>query len=120
MNDLQEQKRLAKYQANLKAFKDETYQAHIDRVNHLRQLSHERLKTIRMHRLIVMDEAGQPIADIHPEEEKKIQEIDSLVKRKEILDQTGVMRYLQPFYENTWNHKITMSAKRVKDYVGVR
>lgn len=64
-----------------------------------------------------MDEAKQPIPDIRPDEEKALNEIEGLEKRKAVLLNSGVLKYLDPFYENSWNHKIKMSAKRVRHYV---
>lgn len=109
--------KLAAYEANVKAYKEESMRAHIEKVNNLRDHQKDTIGKFRLHRFIVMDEAGQPKFDITPEEERAVKDTSSVQKRKAILGQSGVLKYLQPFYENSWNHKVSMSAKRVKHYV---
>lgn len=116
-NDHEGQEKLEEYLANVQAYKEEMVKAHIEKVNSTRDSNKNRLQRIRMHRFLVMEEAGQPMIDIKPEEENEIHHKSALQRKKAILAQSGVLKYLQPFYENSWNHKINMSSKRVKHYV---
>ena len=118
--DSKDDVKLAKYQANVESYKAEVARAQIEKINTMREKNKDVLNNIRMHRFILMDEAGQPKVDLRPEEALHLREISSVQKRKAILGQSGVLKYLQPFYENSWNHKISMSSKRVRHYVGRR
>lgn len=89
----------------------------IAKVNYHREGSLKSIKNLRMQRFYVMDEAGQPMVDIQNNEKKELDKLPGLQKRKAVLGQSGVLKYLQPFYENTWNHKLNMSTKQVKQYV---
>lgn len=92
----------------------------IDFVMQSREIARQELENQRMQRLVLMDESGQPKVDIRPDEERIIDNLSDFEKRKIVISNCGVLKYLQPFYENKWNHRTDMSMKNLKNiYTGL-
>ena len=66
---------------------------------------------------MIMETAGQPRPDIKPEEQKMLDTCTDFQKKKLIVENSRALQYLDPFYENTWNHKTQMSNRSLKSYV---
>lgn len=112
-------KSLQKYEAVLKQHEEQVKQEQIQRVNRSKEEDHRSLEKLRLKRLILMDESGQPPLDIQPTEQSYLNQLSEVDRKKEVLSKGDTLKYLRPFYENKWNHAIDLSNKSVRSYVSL-
>lgn len=79
-----------------------------------RDRTRQEVENCRLNRFVLMEESGQPKIDIQPEEAKIIGDLSDDDRRRIIVNRSGVFKYLQPFYENKWNHKMDISDKNLR------
>ena len=104
---------LQKYEAELKAFNEKKASDKLAQQIQNKEKVKEDFQQLRMGRIILMDEAGQPKQDIREDEKDKLENLSGFEKRKAVLAKSGVLNYLKPFYENDWNKALDMSEKNL-------